>query len=285
LSYRIYILIINASILAQGKIGSGFDIAAAVYGSVGYNRFNPQGLSDIPQKLTPSLVQELVADSNIWNQKISPIRLPAPLNIMMGDVCGGSSSVSMAQAVIAWRSGGFSAADKIWEALSTCNTDIYQAFRDLEGLERFRAQEFQEVIAKCSRQTSFEWDSSSSLVKHLLLIKSLFRTARSLLKGMGQNAGVDIEPEVQTTLADATDALPGVLCAGVPGAGGVDAIFCIVLSNSSRDTVEKLWSTWVEMRVCPLMLEADNGISCGVRFEDSDDDYRNKDSVNYQKFT
>lgn len=36
---------------------------------------------------------------------------------------------------------------------------------------------------------------------------------------MGEGAGVPIEPDEQTALADATASLPGVLAAGVPGAG------------------------------------------------------------------
>ena len=37
---------------------------------------------------------------------------------------------------------------------------------------------------------------------------------------MGDMAGVGIEPDSQTALVDATiDNIPGVLCAGVPGAG------------------------------------------------------------------
>lgn len=41
-------------------------------------------------------------------------------------------------------------------------------------------------------------------------------------------AGVSIEPDSQTRIADITATLPGVLAAGVPGAGGLDAIFAIV---------------------------------------------------------
>ena len=49
-----------------------------------------------------------------------------------------------------------------------------------------------------------------------------------MLKEMGNKAGVDIEPDQQTILADATSALPGVVSAGVPGAGGYDALYAIV---------------------------------------------------------
>ena len=48
-------------------------------------------------------------------------------------------------------------------------------------------------------------------------MKTLFTQSRKLLKRMGQYAGVEIEPDEQTVLADATEKIPGVLSAGVPG--------------------------------------------------------------------
>lgn len=59
-----------------------------------------------------------------------------------------------------------------------------------------------------------------------------------------QHAGVPIEPPVQTKLVDATCALPGVLCAGVPGAGGVDAVFAITVHPESESGVRELWASW-----------------------------------------
>lgn len=90
---------------------------------------------------------------------------------------------------------------------------------------------------------------------------------------MGEGAGVPIEPDEQTKLADATTALPGVIAAGVPGgarqqarwwgrcaggeltlclcacycvaAGGFDALFAIMISDAAhpgvREAVEELW--------------------------------------------
>ena len=64
-------------------------------------------------------------------------------------------------------------------------------------------------------------------VGSLLQLRELFQTSRRLLKRMGELAGVGIEPDEQTLLCDATAELPGVLSAGVPGAGGVDAVYAI----------------------------------------------------------
>jgi phosphomevalonate kinase len=61
----------------------------------------------------------------------------------------------------------------------------------------------------------------------LLKLRTLFTTTRRLLKKMGDSAGVGIEPEAQSRLCDATMALPGVVAAAVPGAGGNDAVFAL----------------------------------------------------------
>lgn len=96
-----------------------------------------------------------------------------------------------------------------------------------------------------------------------------------------QHAGVPIEPPVQTALVDATCDLPGVLCAGVPGAGGVDAVFAITVDPDSEGGVRELWARWRvrggdvasangalveapekgggEGFVCPLLLAASEG--------------------------
>jgi len=67
-----------------------------------------------------------------------------------------------------------------------------------------------------------------------------------------------IEPPEQTELANLTMNIKGVLIAGVPGAGGKDAIFAILINadKSVRDEVEEAWA---KRNVCPLYLTEDNG--------------------------
>jgi hypothetical protein len=89
----------------------------------------------------------------------------------------------------------------------------------------------------------------------------------------------------QTALADATEQqVPGVLCCGVPGAGGVDALFALVIYAPSGDSgggsgllppvdtrlaVERMWSVWSDSApgrpaVCPLRLGAGEGAASGI---------------------
>lgn len=74
---------------------------------------------------------------------------------------------------------------------------------------------------------------------------------------------MQIEPESQTQLLDATMNMEGVLVAGVPGAGGFDAIFAVTLGDSSRN-VTKMWSS---LNVLAMLVKED---PCGVLLESAD---------------
>jgi phosphomevalonate kinase len=85
-------------------------------------------------------------------------------------------------------------------------------------------------------------------------------SVRRLLRAMGLETGADIEPVVQTQLLDATMALPGVIAAGVPGAGGFDAIFALVACPIDVDVAAALGPlhrAWASRGATPLGLGAD----------------------------
>ena len=70
-----------------------------------------------------------------------------------------------------------------------------------------------------------------------------------------------IEPESQTQLLDATMNMDGVLLAGVPGAGGFDAVFAVTLGNSSC----KVTKAWNSLNVMALLVREDpRGVSLDV---------------------
>ena len=74
---------------------------------------------------------------------------------------------------------------------------------------------------------------------------------------------IQIEPESQTRLLDATMNLEGVLLAGVPGAGGYDAVFAVTLGGSNT-IVTKVWSS---LNVLALLVTEDPH---GVSLENAD---------------
>ena len=88
---------------------------------------------------------------------------------------------------------------------------------------------------------------------------------------MGRESSVPIEPDTQTSLLDATLQINGVLIAGVPGAGGYDAIFCVIADdgNDVISTFRQLVAVWEsrQVRVCPLLAREENS---GIRMDDTE---------------
>jgi phosphomevalonate kinase len=92
------------------------------------------------------------------------------------------------------------------------------------------------------------------------------------MRDMSTRAGVPIEPAEQTALLDACVALPGVVGGGVPGAGGYDALWLLVLDSQDAvgekpsERVERVWAGWKELDVSPLL--AEESVAGGCRLED-----------------
>lgn len=134
-----------------------------------------------------------------------------------------------ARQVLKWRREKPNQAEKIWDALSATNTDIFDTLEAINGHYRRDPLSFNASIHWASQRVASAWveRSDDATVAALIKLRAFFETSRRLLKKMGDSAGVGIEPPEQTDLCDATALLPGVVAAGVPGAGGVDAIFAI----------------------------------------------------------
>lgn len=291
---------------AQGKVGSGFDVSAAVYGSHIYTRFSDTlidgflesvalsskadgGGLQLSSKLSMQLAK-LVNDVE-WDCTMRPISLPPGLELLMADVCGGSESPSMARNILEWkkkkRKVGF-LDDYYWKDLKRCNKKVISLLS-----EQFTAQTFLDGLRRdgamiISTRTAEQWKkpmpsswhlfdgSSWDVALKLVDLRMALLECRQNLKGMGVAAGVPVEPDVQSTIADATMKLPGVVAAGVPGAGGYDALFVIYVkgpetcdgqSDHVRDAIGNLWRDMSnesdDRVVCPLSVRA-AGIGNGL---------------------
>ncbi|CAM9794975.1 unnamed protein product [Ectocarpus sp. 6 AP-2014] len=286
--------------VAQGKVGSGFDVSAAVYGTHTYTRFSPSELADALSagdaasadgsssfSASPTPIERITACVQArggWDAERSKLRLPPCFRLLMGDVCGGSSTPSMVRKVQAWRAHPSTAdeAKELWSTLGSTNTVIAKTLNALAaraavvpggstGGQSFEADA--KVLSALPPSKWAELAGSGTLgadsLQELLHLRTAFAKARQLLREMGEDAGVPIEPPVQTKLVNATSTLPGVLCAGVPGAGGVDAVFAIVVHPDAEDGVRDLWASWrvgadtqsegEGATVCPLLLTASEG--------------------------
>ena len=76
-----------------------------------------------------------------------------------------------------------------------------------------------------------------------------------------------LEPPEQSRILNATAQLPTVLGGGVPGAGGYDAVFAVVIGEGGVEDVRRQWEAesggggkGARVSVMPLSVE-----TCGLR--------------------
>ncbi|EEB06433.2 phosphomevalonate kinase [Schizosaccharomyces japonicus yFS275] len=220
---------------AQGKVGSGFDVAAATYGSCVYRRFDTAIIQDLlvtynDQPNDNTFTDRLCKAVNRPWTRVVPFVLPREWKLLMGDIAGGSQTPGMVKKVLAWK-----------------KSNPEQGKKDFDCLH-----DQLKTIAACF-ETANEGDTEKKL-------RTAFTTIRKTLQHITKVAVVDIEPEQQTKILDAVEQIPGVLGTGVPGAGGFDAQFCICKNDPSVENA--VYSRWRELNVVPMTVgPVDRGLS------------------------
>ncbi|KAI5965764.1 ERG8 [Candida pseudojiufengensis] len=189
-----------AHCLAQQKIGSGFDVAAAIYGSIKYRRFQPDIVNKVLESdLEPNLLKSTVESK--WDFVHESCALPAEVKLLMGDVNGGSETPKMVSKILQWKKDKPEESEIIYNSLKEANTSFIKAVTEV-NLEDIK--------------------------KSLLQI-------RKGLRDLTLKANVPVEPIEQAQLLDRLSELRGCLGGTVPGAGGYDAIAILVLADSEKD--------------------------------------------------
>ncbi|KAH8150361.1 uncharacterized protein LAJ45_05572 [Morchella importuna] len=218
---------------AQGKVGSGFDVAAAVFGSCVYQRFSPSLLEAIPEANTKGFARSLkeTVDSP-WDLQISKTRVPRGIRVVMGDVDCGSSTPGMVKKLLAWRTAHPAVAKKMWDELEMLNRGL------IDLLESLRISSEEEPGAYSGALDAIRkhgWAHPHPHERCLTTLREIggqIAAIRVIIRGMGEAAGVPIEPEAQTKLLDAVEGeVNGVLGGVVPGAGGYDAVAFLLVDH------------------------------------------------------
>jgi phosphomevalonate kinase len=218
-----------------------------------------------------ALCKEFILELPAWDNDFLPLELPQGMQLVLCDVAGGSKTPAMVQKVLNWRRDCPEKAKVLFGKLNSANNRVEAAFRSLAS--NAESSYYASTIAKCcllpSQQwswlnTSADYSVDETIIQVLLEIRASFAAVRGLLREISAEAGVEIEPAEQTVLCDFTENLPGVLVCGVPGAGGNDAIFAILLHDSVTNSVEKSWREFADpakrnLRKLPLQ-QASSGI-------------------------
>jgi len=207
---------------AQGKVGSGFDIASAVYGSCLYKRFSPSLLNALPAPGKPEFATKLreLVEGDAWDTEIrkAAIKMPKGLRLVMCDVDCGSETPGMVKQVLKWREENKEEAEAIWGELQQGNEKL------AEELTRLAEH------GSTDAQGAAKYDN----------LRSIINRNRDLIRRMSVASGVPIEPPQQTKLLDYCSSLAGVVGGVVPGAGGFDAIVLLVEETSVEALEEAL---------------------------------------------
>ncbi|KAM0235280.1 hypothetical protein ACHAP5_009807 [Fusarium lateritium] len=227
---------------AQGKVGSGFDVATAVYGSCRYRRFSPETLSKIPEPgaagFADSLVK-LVDGESAWDVEVlkDAVTMPKGIVLRMCDVDCGSKTVGMVKKVLAWKAANPEESKKLWDELQKRNEEL---------IATLNAGDVAQLPEKIT-------------------------AVREMIRQMGSASEVPIEPESQTELLDALSTVEGVYGGVVPGAGGYDALALLMKDDDeTKQSVEVFLEKWAKEKGTKVKLLGVKGEMEGVRSESLD---------------
>lgn len=270
--------------VAQGKVGSGFDVSAAVFGSHLYTRFGPSVIQELmSDDALPKLLPVLSPSNNAWDYRVENFKLPPYTRIVLADVDAGSDTPSLVGKVLKWRKEKSIEADALWKHLDQLNQSLAQTLLHLSKLHDRDPENYKNAVKYISSLHSVQWDANPlqpaeelPIVKAFSEAHEISQEVRSKMKQMGDFSGVPIEPAEQTRLLDICISLPGVVGGGVPGAGGYDAIWLLVCDPASckpdqtpLQRVERIWSTYKELNVSPL--SSKESLAKGIRLESVDE--------------
>jgi len=272
---------------AQGKVGSGFDVSAAVFGSQVYTRFNPSVLQELmdskgfQQKILP----KISPDNGLWTHRVGMFKLPPLTRMMLADVNAGSDTPSLVKKVLAWKKNDEANANKLWNELDNANQGLSRALLKLSELYQQDSASYEVMVNYLATLQSAQWLANPNLsspeqqvLEEFYRVRQLSEEIRAKMRDMGKYSDTPIEPPEQTRLLDACVSVSGVIGGGVPGAGGYDAIWLLIFEPRQAtpnvllpvNRVESLWTSWTETTVSPL-LATERTTAQGVRLESLDE--------------
>ena len=215
----------TAHAVATGKVGSGFDIAAASYGDIIYSRYDPNILRGFQSDFTVDDISAIVRRS--WDYKIESMPLPSAFDLMLANFINKAAiTVSMVGSVNQFKAEHPDSYSDMIKEMNARNTDALNAMR--------------KIVHDGSSEESFED------------FKSSFDEARYATKRLGELSNVIIEPDDATELIEESER-HGAFVAKLPGAGGYDSIAALIRKDRDDGAASKLSDFWSRNRSLQML--------------------------------
>lgn len=181
---------------AQNKVGSGFDIAACLFGSHVFRRIACPELTSLSSSLTRPALEDVLARYP-WDHA-ELFTLPSAYHVVLAPMGQGSNTRILAAQVTKWFQSS-TTGPLLFDTLHELNQEVLRLLQ-------------QEDDTRLRRVTEEVW---------------------GLQRQLSELSGVEVLPE--TVCADLRRAVteePAVVLAGVPGAGGYDAAYFVLRMDS-----------------------------------------------------
>ncbi|OAY77543.1 Phosphomevalonate kinase [Ananas comosus] len=200
------------------KVGSGFDVSAAVYGSQRYIGFSEVLFHTVPSsapfssdidamggKHLPDVVADILKQK--WNHENFQFLAPL-LTLLLGEPgTGGSSTPSMVGSVKKWQKSEPQKSLETWQKLGIANSMLETQLKQLSKFAEDHWETYKHTIGTCSGHAhgkELNWfvaqwleqavdQFGESIVKSLLGARNAFVEIRSHMRQMGNAAGVPVK--------------------------------------------------------------------------------------------
>jgi phosphomevalonate kinase len=212
--------------IATGKVGSGFDIAAAAHGTILYTRYSPDLVKSFPATYQNSDLSGLIKKK--WDYAIERFSMPKMFKMLFANFVGESMITTAAVGSVS----KFKEKDpqKYKELVDGINVENQAAAKALRAI-----------------------NSNTDVKGNLQAFKDAFNKGRLLTKQLGVLSNVSVEDDDLTRLIDESTS-NGAFVAKLPGAGGRDSIAALTLDQQSYEKLNNFWRSRKELGILGIRM-------------------------------
>ena len=226
--------------ISQEKVGSGFDISTAVYGSIIFKRPRIVNIDDNEFKNKLNSFKNINSLIHCIEEcKFESISIPHNILLLMGipNKSFGTKTVGMVRNVLKWKNNNPNDCSMIWNKLNNYNNSIINIFQKMNSLYQSNPKQYNTMIQS--------WTNKQITASNLLTqLKTSLKNIKELQRSMSIKSKVDIIPEsIYNILIKTESDNDFIIGSGCPGAGGYDAVYILCVNNKPNifNTIKNYW--------------------------------------------